>query len=288
VLAVDEGSLQGEVDEPCCDTVLPNGDLAQNEGLGAGRLHGQDVANAGRERVDLVQEKKVRDAAILELFQDQLECRHALRIRLADDNRCIAGGQRGRALVLKFNRPRAVDEGELVPQILDIGDVQLDAHAVGACFWACVSNGRALCNASLSGNRAAACEDRFKERGLAAEVGSDECDAPGGAAILTSGLPHGFPPQLCSQASGRAPRAPRLGRSAAGSSCSRCLFPSAREDSTCASRKLRTRVPGEYSADASTGVERLAAGRGRALRNNRAFPLRLIRQSCLAAAGNGF
>lgn len=53
-------------------------------------------------------------------------------------------------------------------------------------------------------------------------------------------------------------------------------------------QEVKDATPGEYSADASTGVERLAAGRGRALRNNRAFPLRLIRQSCLAAAGNGF
>src|SRR5690606_25262638 len=117
MLAIDESALEREIDKTGGDAVLPDRDLAQHERLGARRLQQrEDVAYSRIEGVDLVEEQHVRDAAVLELLENDLQRRHALGVGLANDHGRIAGRQRGRALVLKLDRSGAVDERELVAQ----------------------------------------------------------------------------------------------------------------------------------------------------------------------------
>ena len=80
------------------------------------------------------------NAAVLELLEDELQRRDALGIGLADDDGRIAAGERERAFVLEFDRAGAVDEGEVVAEEADVGDVELDAHAVVAGFGAGVAD----------------------------------------------------------------------------------------------------------------------------------------------------
>ena len=131
MLAIDKGALERQIDEAGDDVVLPDRDLAQDQRLGRGRLqHRHDVAHARFGLVDLVDEQEMRDAAILELLEDQLQRRHLLLVGLADDDRGVAGGERVRRVGLEFDRAGAIEEGEAVAEEIDGGDVELDAHAV--------------------------------------------------------------------------------------------------------------------------------------------------------------
>ena len=115
--AVDVGALGSEVDEAGGDAVLPDRDLAQHERLGARRLqHGDQLAQRNLGGVDLVQEEEMRNAAVLELLQDDLQRRDALGVGLAHDDGSVARGQRKRAFVLEFDGAGAVDEGEGVTE----------------------------------------------------------------------------------------------------------------------------------------------------------------------------
>ena len=58
----------------------------------------------------------MRDAAVLELLQDDLQRRDALGVGLADDDGRVARGQRERAFMLEFDGAGAVDEGEGVAE----------------------------------------------------------------------------------------------------------------------------------------------------------------------------
>ena len=63
-------------------------------GLVAGRLqHRHDVAHARLGLVDLVDEQEMRDAAIFELLEDQLQRRNLLLVGLAHHHRGVAGGR---------------------------------------------------------------------------------------------------------------------------------------------------------------------------------------------------
>ena len=117
LFAIDVGTLGREIDEAGGNAVFPNRDLAQHQRLGARRLQARnDVAHRRLRRVDLVQEKKMRNAGIVELLQDDLQRRDALRIGLADDDGHIAGGKRESAFVRELDRAGTVDEGEISPR----------------------------------------------------------------------------------------------------------------------------------------------------------------------------
>ena len=211
VLAIDEGALERQVDEAGGDAVLPDRDLAQHERLGAGGLQDrQDVAHLRVEGVDLVEEQEARDAAVLELLEDQLQRRHALGIGLAHHDGRVAAGQGERAFVLEFDGAGAVDEGEVVAQEVHVGDVDLDAHAVVAGFRGGIADRVLVGNLALSRDAAGAGEDGFEKCGFAGEIRPNECDAAGAAAAWATDLPHGVPPLFSSgkgNASSRAPRA---------------------------------------------------------------------------------
>ena len=141
--AIDEGAFGGEVDEAGGDAVLPDGDLPQHQRLGARRLqHRDQLAQRDFGFVDLIEKQEMGDAAVFELLEDDLQRRDALGVGLADDDGRIAGRKGQRALVLEFDRAGAVDEGEVVAEKGDVGDVELHAHAVVARFWAGVAYAR--------------------------------------------------------------------------------------------------------------------------------------------------
>ena len=151
---------------------------------------------AGCRSVDLVEEQEVGNAAVLELLEDQLQRRHALGIGLAHHDGGIAGRERERAFVLEFDRAGAIDEGEVVAEECDVGDVELDAHAVVAGFGARIADGVLVGDLALARDGAGAREDGFEKSGLAGEIRPDQCDAAG------AGLPRpALAPSDCAMAS---------------------------------------------------------------------------------------
>ena len=211
VLAVDEGPLERKIDETRRDAVLPDGNLPQHERLGARWLqHRQDLAHRRFETVDLVEEEKMRNAAILELLEYELERRYALGIRLADDHGSIAAGQYRIGLGLELDGARAVYESEAISQELHIGHVDLDAHAVIARFGHVVTDRVLVGDRPLARHGAGTGEDGFEECRLAGEIWTKDRDCAGAARCTAVGFkPHGF--LLVAQAQGRVPRpAPEL------------------------------------------------------------------------------
>ncbi len=89
----------------------------------------QHVAHADLGGVDLVHEDDVRDAPVLDLFQERRQRHHALGRGLADEDGGIAHRERREGVVLELDRARHVEEGPLVAEIVDRGDVDLGAHA---------------------------------------------------------------------------------------------------------------------------------------------------------------
>ena len=133
MLAIDVGALERQIDEAGDDVVLPDRDLAKHERLTARRLqHRHDVAHARLGLVDLVDEEEMRNAAILELLEDELQRRHLLLVGLAHHDRRVAGGERVGGVGLELDRARAIEEGETVAEKIDGRRVELDAHAVMA------------------------------------------------------------------------------------------------------------------------------------------------------------
>ncbi len=90
----------------------------------------------------------MRNAAVLELLQDELQGRDTLDVGLADHDGGVAGGERLGAFVLKLDGAWAVDEGEMVVEEFGVGDVERHAHAVGTSFRRCVADGRAALDAA--------------------------------------------------------------------------------------------------------------------------------------------
>ena len=136
-----------------------------------------NLPNVGRKTIDLIKEKQVRQSQLFEPFQNHLQSGHAFGIGLAHDDGCIARRQRQGALVLEFNRARAINECELVIEERHVGDIERNAHAVIARFGRGIANGVFRCNRAGSRNCAGAGEDRFEKRRLSAREGPDQRDA---------------------------------------------------------------------------------------------------------------
>ena len=66
----------------------------------------------------------------------RISCRAGTRLGSGSHTTTAASqaGERERAFVLEFDGAGAVDEGEVVAEECDVGDVELDAHAVVAGF----------------------------------------------------------------------------------------------------------------------------------------------------------
>jgi hypothetical protein len=178
MLAVDEGALQGEIDEAHRDAVPPDRDLAQEERRARGALQqGQGLADAPGRSVDLVDEEEAGHAGLLQLPQGHFEGRDLALVRLAHHHRRVAGGHDVAHLVQEFRRAGAIDEGHGVAEEIHRGHVGLDAHAVGAGLRAAVAHAVAVGDPARPGNRAGPLQDRLQESGLAALEWADDGNA---------------------------------------------------------------------------------------------------------------
>ncbi len=119
----------------------------------------------------------MRHAGIVELLQNDLQRRHALRVGLADHDGHIAGRKRQGAFVRELDRAGAVDECEIVAEECCVRDVQVDAHRVVAGFRRIIADGRLRCDRAGPRNAAGAGENGFEKCRLAACEGSDQRNA---------------------------------------------------------------------------------------------------------------
>ena len=174
-LAVDEGALERQVDEAGGDAVFPERNLPQQQRGARGRLdQRQRLAHRAAGQIDLVQEQKSRDAHLLELAQDDLQSRGLARIGFADHHRGVADRQHPAHVVHELDRSGAIDERHPVAHVIDVRDVRLDAHRVGARFGAGIADAGALAHRALPRRAAAACEQALEQAGLAALERADD------------------------------------------------------------------------------------------------------------------
>jgi hypothetical protein len=96
VLAIDEGTLQRQIDEALDQFAVPDRNLPQHQRHARGRLQGGErFADALVGLVDLVEEQEARNAELLELAQDDLQLRQLLFVRLANHDGGVDRRQRG-------------------------------------------------------------------------------------------------------------------------------------------------------------------------------------------------
>ena len=143
--------------------------------------------------VDLVEEEDARDAEIFEFAQNHAQRRQFALVGLADDDGRVAERQHVARLMREFDRAGQVDEGEAVAEIIDRGDIGLDAGGMGAGLGAGIADRGAVAHRTLARQRAAAAENAFEQGGLAALERADERDQPrpADASVAVLGLAHG-------------------------------------------------------------------------------------------------
>jgi hypothetical protein len=180
MLAVNEGALEGEIDEADGDAVFPDRDLSEQQRGARGALqHFQRFAHAPRGAVDLVDEQEARDVRLLELAQHDLEGRDLALVGFAHDHRRVANRRHAAHLVQEFHRTGAIDEGHRFAEECRGGDVRLDAHAVAARLRLPVADRIAVGYAAGALDGAGPLKYRFEKGCLAALEGADDGDAPG-------------------------------------------------------------------------------------------------------------
>ncbi len=177
MFAVDEGPLQREIDEADHDAVLPDRDLAQDERNARHRLQQRErLAQPPLGLVDLVDEKKSRNALGFQFAHHELELRNFPRVRLADDDRRIDRGNRRTHFMGELDRARTIDEVKRVAEKFRRSDVHLHAHLVRAGLRSGIADARSRIHAAGTRNRARAGEDRFEQRSLPGLKWTDERD----------------------------------------------------------------------------------------------------------------
>ena len=145
--------------------------LAQHQ---LARRHGlqrrQHVAHARFGRIDLVDEEDVRDVALLDDFQERRQRRDPLGRRLAHHDRGVAHGEGREGVVLELDGARRVDEGPLVAQIVDGGDVELGAHRALARLDRAVAEGSARARRAAPADGSRGVEKTLEQAGLARKI----------------------------------------------------------------------------------------------------------------------
>ncbi len=135
---IADGLLAAVVGRPA-DRHLAQHQLARRDGL----QRRQHVAYAALCRVDLVDEEKMRNAVVLDVFHQRRERHDAVGRRLADDDGRVAHGERSKRVMLKFDRPRHVEKGPPVAEVVHRRHIDLGAHAALACLERPVADGSA-------------------------------------------------------------------------------------------------------------------------------------------------
>jgi hypothetical protein len=116
-------------------------------------------------------------------MEDHLQRGYLAAVGLADHNRRVAERQDGAHVVQEFDGARAVDEGELIGEVLGGGDVGLDRHLVRAGFRRGVADAGAARDLTRARDRAGACEQCLEQGRLSALEGADDGDGHPPAAL---------------------------------------------------------------------------------------------------------
>jgi hypothetical protein len=145
--------------------------LAQHQLAGRDRLQRrQHVAHAALRRVDLVDEEEMGDEVVLDVLEERRERDHALGRGLTDHYCRVGDGQRRKCVVLQLDRARRVDEGPLVAEIVDRGDVDLGTHAALSRLGRTVADGGARARRPAPADGPRGVEDALEQAGLAREI----------------------------------------------------------------------------------------------------------------------
>src|SRR6185437_8278889 len=132
---------------------------------------------------------------VFEFAKDDLERRDLARVGLADDHRGVADGQGVAHVVDEFDRARGIEESEPVAEIVDAGDIGLDAHRMAARLRTRIADGRAFAHRPLPRDAPAARQYPLEKAGFAALKRPDDGDETGtGDAVLVIGSAQYRPP----------------------------------------------------------------------------------------------
>ena len=140
----------------------PRADLAQ-------RLQQVAVGHLGP--VHLVDEDDMRKVEAVEILQEGRDRDHPLDHRLDHDDGKVDAEQGLSPLVDELDRPRTVEDGEVVTLVLEAGDADLGAHLAVARFGAGIANGVAVGDPALAGDGAGYRQQAFQKGRLAGTVG---------------------------------------------------------------------------------------------------------------------
>ena len=121
--------------------------------------------------------------------------RRAGSLRSSASQTTMAASQSGstlRASCRNSTEPGEVDEGQAVAEIIDRGDIGLDAGGMGAGFGAGIADRGAVAHRTLARQGAGAGKDAFEQGGLAALERADKGDQsrPADASVAVLGLAH--------------------------------------------------------------------------------------------------
>ena len=117
-----------------------------------------------------------------------------IELTMRDDGG-VADGQGVTHVVDEFDRARSVEEGEPVAEVIDAGDIGLDAHGVAARLRARIADAGAFAHRALPRHAAAARQDPLEKAGFAALKRSDDRDQTGARdAIFVIGCVQYRPP----------------------------------------------------------------------------------------------
>ncbi len=175
--AIDEGPLQGEVDEAGDLVVLQDRQLPRHQGDAGRRLQRfEQLAHIAMGLVDLVDEQRPGHAQAVELGQKRTQQHRLVGIRIGDHHRHVGGGHGEVGFRLELHRTWAVDQGVVVVHEVEAGDVQFDRLAPGPRFRAGIPDRGPRLHRALSIDRAGGEQQRFHQAGLARPVGSHQRD----------------------------------------------------------------------------------------------------------------
>ena len=148
-----------------------DGNLAQHQLAVRHGLQGrQHVAYARFRRIDLVDEDDVRDVPVFDAFQQRRQGNDTLGRGLADHDRHVAHRQGREGIVLELDRTGNVEEGPLIAEIVDRGDVDLGAHAPLARFGCGIADGGARARRTAPADGPRGVENALEQAGLARQV----------------------------------------------------------------------------------------------------------------------
>ena len=135
MLAIDVSALERQIDEAADNSVFPDRDLPQQEGLRRDLLKDrQRFAQRTIRLVDLVDEQRMRNSEIGQTFQVRLQHARLGRFRFANHDGRVDGGQCVQRFLQKLDRARAIQESECLIQVARCGAIRFHRHLACARF----------------------------------------------------------------------------------------------------------------------------------------------------------